>query len=197
MSDTPNDLLDYRFREYLRLSAALRPEYPETLGQADGDAAVRIAEIAPGAPELLKVIYANVAGTGDEVEEPSLVEFIPGYRLIHINEYAEQRAALSAMLEERGHAAAGQVYPLLANYSGDFICIWKKEDGTESVCDFLSDYGDVVVMFESPLLFLDTLCEFYKQEVYFVDEDGFLDCDLIKEGEVGAAMNPSANYWSE
>ena len=61
----------------------------------------------------------------------------------------------------------------------------------------LHDYGDLVVMYDSPEKFLETLCEFYKQEVYFLDEEGYLDCDLVTEGEVGAALNPDAKYWSE
>ncbi|MNP77843.1 hypothetical protein D3C76_1753520 [compost metagenome] len=52
-------------------------------------------------------------------------------------------------------------------------------------------------MYNSPEKFLETLCEFYKQEAYFLDEDGFLDCDLIKEGEIGTELNPGAQYWSE
>lgn len=30
-----------------------------------------------------------------------------------------------------------------------------------------------------------------------MDEEGYLDCDLVLEGEVGAALNPDAKYWSE
>lgn len=187
--------LTERFQEYLKLSADLRPDYIASLGKGDNEA--KITEIFPEAPELLKAIYNTVSGTSSEEEEPSLIEFIPGYRLIHINEYEAEMKILAGILEEKGHQVDGVILPILTNYGSDFICYYKSADGVERVCDLLHDFGDLIVMYESPEKFLETLCEFYKQEVYFLDEEGYLDCDLVKEGEVGAALNPDAKYWSE
>ncbi|WP_339268839.1 hypothetical protein [Paenibacillus sp. FSL R5-0470] len=187
--------LTEQFQEYLKLSADLRPEYIASLGKGDNEA--KITAIFPEAPELLKAIYNTVSGTSSEEEEPSLIEFIPGYRLIHINEYEAEMKILAGILEEKGHQVDGAILPILTNYGSDFICYYKSADGVERVCDLLHDFGDLIVMYESPEKFLETLCEFYKQEVYFLDEEGYLDCDLVKEGEVGAALNPDAKYWSE
>lgn len=189
-----NKLIE-QFQEYLKLSADLRPDYIASLGKSDNEA--KITAIFPEAPELLKAIYSTVSGTSSEEEEPSLIEFIPGYRLIHINEYEAEMKILAGILEEKGHQADGVILPILTNYGSDFICYHKSADGVERVCDLLHDFGDLIVMYESPEKFLETLCEFYKQEVYFLDEEGYLDCDLVKEGEVGAALNPDAKYWSE
>ncbi|MEK5438947.1 MULTISPECIES: hypothetical protein [Paenibacillus] len=187
--------LTEQFQEYLKLSADLRPDYIASLGNGDNEA--EITAIFPEAPELLKAIYNTVSGTSSEEEEPSLIEFIPGYRLIHINEYEAEMKILAGILEEKGHQVDGVILPILTNYGSDFICYYKSADGVERVCDLLHDFGDLIVMYESPEKFLETLCEFYKQEVYFLDEEGYLDCDLVKEGEVGAALNPDAKYWSE
>ncbi|HEY4430353.1 MAG TPA: hypothetical protein VGN87_04870 [Paenibacillus sp.] len=187
--------LTEQFQEYLKLSADLRPDYMASLGKGDNEA--KITAIFPEAPELLKAIYSTVSGTSSEEEEPSLIEFIPGYRLIHIDEYEAEMKILAGILEEKGHQADGVILPILTNYGSDFICYYKSADGVEHVCDLLHDFGDLIVMYESPEKFLETLCEFYKQEVYFLDEEGYLDCDLVKEGEVGAALNPDAKYWSE
>jgi len=187
--------LTEQFQEYLKLSADLRPDYIASLGKGDNEA--KITAIFPEAPELLKAIYNTVSGTSSEEEEPSLIEFIPGYRLIHINEYEAEMKILAGILEEKGHQVDGVILPILTNYGSDFICYYKSADGVERVCDLLHDFGDLIVMYESPEKFLETLCEFYKQEVYFLDEEGYLDCDLVKEGEVGAALNPDAKYWSE
>ncbi|OME66131.1 hypothetical protein BSK65_23435 [Paenibacillus odorifer] len=187
--------LTEQFQEYLNLSADLRPDYIASLGKGDNEA--KITAIFPEAPELLKAIYNTVSGTSSEEEEPSLIEFIPGYRLIHINEYEAEMKILAGILEEKGHQVDGVILPILTNYGSDFICYYKSADGVERVCDLLHDFGDLIVMYESPEKFLETLCEFYKQEVYFLDEEGYLDCDLVKEGEVGAALNPDAKYWSE
>ncbi|CAH1057793.1 HDOD domain-containing protein [Paenibacillus pseudetheri] len=189
-----NNLIE-QFQEYLKLSAELRPDYIASLGKGDNEA--KITSVFPETPALLKAIYNTVSGTSSEEEEPSLIEFIPGYRLIHINEYEAEMKILAGILEEKGHQVDGIILPILTNYGSDFICYYRSADGVERVCDLLHDFGDLIVMYESPEKFLETLCEFYKQEVYFLDEEGYLDCDLVKEGEVGAALNPDAKYWSE
>lgn len=190
-------MLTGKFKEYLELSAELRPGYIASLGQASAGSSAAISKFAPEIPALLQAIYDSVLGTSSEEEEPSLIEFIPGYRLIHIAEYGQEVEVLSGILQEKGYAGGGLVLPLLTNYGSDFICYYRSEDGVEQICDLLHDYGDLVVMYDSPEKFLETLCEFYKQEVYFLDEEGYLDCDLVAEGEVGAALNPDAKYWSE
>lgn len=196
MSTHPsNHPLVQHFQEYLSLSAGLRPDYIASLG--NGQEGALINEIIPEAPELLKAIYSGVSGTSSEEEEPSLIEFIPGYRLIHIREYEQETEVLAGILQEKGYTGGGTILPILTNYGSDFICYHRSEEGVERICDLLHDYGDLVVMYDTPQKFLETLCEFYKQEVYFLDEDGYLDCDLVKEGEVGAALNPDSQYWSE
>ncbi|ASA25857.1 SMI1/KNR4 family protein [Paenibacillus donghaensis] len=193
----PTQELKPQFEQYLQLSAGLRPEYPGSLGAGNLDAIREAVGSSTELPALLEAVYSLVSGTGSEEEEPSLVEFIPGYRLIHVGEYAEQIQVLAGILEDKGYNGGGTVLPLLTNYGSDFICYFRSADGEERVCDLLHDFGDLAVMYDSPAKFLETLCEFYKQEVYFLDEDGYLDCDLVLEGEVGAAFNPAATYWAE
>jgi hypothetical protein len=190
-------MLTSKFQEYLELSAQLRPGYINSLGKAQAGGSTPASEFVPEVPGLLQAIYDNVLGTSSGEEEPSLIEFIPGYRLIHIDEYGQEMKVLAGILQEKGYTGGGIVLPLLTNYGSDFICYYQSEEGVERVCDQLHDYGDLVVMYDSPEKFLETLCEFYKQEVYFLDEEGYLDCDLVTEGEVGAALNPDAKYWSE
>ncbi|WP_379135382.1 hypothetical protein [Paenibacillus sp. sgz500958] len=190
-------MLTTKFNEYLDLSAQLRPEYVESLGASAAEYGKPITDIVPDAPELLKAIYSAVSGTSEKVEDASLIEFIPGYKLIHIDEYADKLEEVLGILKGKDWDGKGIVLPILTNYSSDFICYYRSEDGVEQVCDLLHDFGDLTVMFDSPVAFLETLCQFYRQEVYFLDEDGYLDCDLIKEGEVGAELNPAAIYWSE
>lgn len=198
MNTNPShESLSGQFQEYLKLSGQLRPDYIASLGNPANGNSTSIHEFMPEVPALLEAIYSRVSGTGSEEEEPSLIEFIPGYRLIHIREYAQEMQVLAGILEEKGHQVNGVILPILTNYGSDFICYHRAADGTERVCDLLHDYGDLVVMYDSPQKFLETLCEFYKQEVYFLDEEGYLDCDLVKEGEVGAALNPDAEYWAE
>lgn len=43
--------------------------------------------------------------------------------------------------------------------------------------------------------FFETIYECYKREIYFLDEDGFLDCDYDKEFEISHKLNPKATFW--
>ena len=95
--------LTEKFQEYLSLSAQMRPDYTTSLGTS-GD----ITRVVPEAPELLKTIYSTVSGTSSNQDEPSLVEFIPGYRLIHIEEYEQEQKVLLGILEEKGYTAGGR-----------------------------------------------------------------------------------------
>lgn len=38
---------------------------------------------------------------------------------------------------------------------------------------------------------------FYHKDVFYLDEDGYLDYDFEKEGLIGAAYNPDIEYWME
>jgi hypothetical protein len=43
--------------------------------------------------------------------------------------------------------------------------------------------------------FLRTISAFYVYDVYFLDEDNYLDYDLEKEGIIGAKLNQGIDYW--
>lgn len=52
-------------------------------------------------------------------------------------------------------------------------------------------------MHNSVELFLETIIAFYHKDVFYLDEDGYLDYDFEKEGLIGAAYNPDIEYWME
>jgi hypothetical protein len=58
-----------------------------------------------------------------------------------------------------------------------------------------NDSDELILMFNSPVDFMETISEFYIQGVYFLDLDGYLDYNLDKEILIGARMNPGASYW--
>lgn len=73
-----------------------------------------------------------------------------GYRLIHMDEYEEEMKVLAGILEEKGQHPDGVILPILTNYGSDFICYYKSAEGVEQVCDLLHDFGDLIVMYDSP-----------------------------------------------
>ena len=128
-------MLTAKFQEFLELSAQLRPGYTASLGKAPEGGSAAISEFATGVPALLQAIYNTVLGTSSSEEEPSLIEFIPGYRLIHIGEDGQEVAVLSGIRKEKDYTGGGIVLPLLTNYGSDFICYYRSEDGVERICD--------------------------------------------------------------
>ena len=43
----------------------------------------------------------------------------------------------------------------------------------------------------------ETIIAFYTENVFYLDDDGFLDYDFEKEGVIGAIHNPDIEYWLE
>lgn len=170
--------------EFLALSETLRPGYTASLGTsisiAERDAAVAGVSIPP----FLADVYSQVAGTRAGISEQTLMDFIPGYRLIHVQEIAANYQDCIAMDREEGFI------PFLANYSSDFFC-WN--DG--SIYDVSHDNPVPAIMHESESKFWETICAFYQRDVYFLDADGFLDYDFDMEKVVASAINPGVRYW--
>ncbi|SFK73258.1 hypothetical protein SAMN03159341_101316 [Paenibacillus sp. 1_12] len=189
-------MLSEQVKQYLNLSSQLRPAYIPSLG-SNKEVASSINEILPEVPPLLKALYDGIAGTRRDAEDQTLMDFIPGYRLIHLDEYRQEMQQLSELLIDRKQENGELVLPLLTNYASDYICYHRSKEGVEQICDLLlADHGDLEVLHASPEKFMETLCAFYEQNVYYLDDEGYLDYDLVREGEVGAVLNPDVAYWS-
>ncbi len=190
-------MLEDIFKKSLNLSSKLRPEYPQSLGLKYGKWEDIFKNLNFPIPELFAAIYNNVSGTKRSVEEQQLMDFVPGYRLIHISELIGEKDTLDSILENQQLAANEIVFPLLVNYSSDFICYCMNNNGEEKICILMNDSGELILMYNSPCKFLETICEFYTQGVYFLDSERYLDYDIDKESIIGARMNPGINYWME
>lgn len=185
------------FKKYLDLSAELRPHYPASLGIASDDWECVFLQFTKNIPLIIKTIYSNVSGTRRDVEPQELMDFIPGYRLIHINELYNTKNDINRIFDEWGIEDTDNVIPILANYSSDFICCVKLKDSKEGIYSFAHDEGKLVLMYDSGEAFLNTIVAFYQNNVYFLDDDGYLDYDYEKEGLIGAMLNEGTEYWEE
>ena len=132
------------------------------------------------------------------MKEQEFMDFIPGYRLIHIQELENEYNAFLHMgaLDDMCEAQITAAIPLLADYSSCYICYVKKRDNTEAVFSFSPD-GGFVEMHSSLEKFFESIIAFYREDVYFLDDNGFLDYDFEKAGVIGAKCNPGIKYWVE
>ncbi|TVY02061.1 SMI1/KNR4 family protein [Cohnella terricola] len=179
------------FNEFIELSNELRPDYRASLGTATGNW-TDVLQLSY-TPNFYEVIFSTVQGTKRDVCDQRLMDFIPGYRLIHIDEFVSEKQNLDNILNVQTDVAF--VLPILANYSSDFICYVEMLNGEGCICTLLHDEGELEVVYNTPEKFLETINEFYKQQAYFLDDEGYLTYDLELEGNIGAKNNPNVNYW--
>ncbi len=177
------------FDEYLRLSESVRRGYVATLGQPD-PAALSVLEEAVGGevPALLQTIYTTVEGTNVNEVEDSLFDFIPGFQLIHLHDWAKEYRLLK---EEFGK----DFLPVLAGEEGAYYALDAATG--EVLILFLDEFKLQDVIFEDAEHFLQTIIANYNEKVYFVDEDGWLDFDDDEEVRVARRLNPNVSYWEE
>ncbi len=165
------------FENYIGYSAKLRPEYPDSLGSSISGWENVVKTITTDIPAIYKAIYGKVSGTMRNIENQALMDFIPGYRLIHIQELEQEKTNLDDVLQYCEEIEGLTFLPLLADYSSHYICYCKDESGAEMIYRVTLE-DEPELLYESPETFLKTICEYYKQQIYFLDQDGFLDCDF-------------------
>lgn len=180
------------FNEYIELSKVLRFEYPESLGKAKEDW-FETFSMFNQIPHLIEVIYSSVQGTKREIKNQKLMDFIPGYYLIHIDEFVQEKKKLDNM---RAWPNDVFVIPFMTNYSSDYFCYVQNAEGDCGIRIFLHDEGTLELVHRTPEKFLKTIIEMYKQHVFYLDDDGYLDYDYQKEGVIGLTLNPDVPYWS-
>jgi len=176
--------LSQLLERYLKISEQLRPGYLSSLGAPADPRIVRQVFAQVGASSLHELIYSRVSGTPHQIQEQWLMDFTPGFRLIHIHELTECVSVV------RGR---GPYLPLLANYSSDYVAVNLVDECVYSVDH---DSVDTVLLHKSSREFITTICACYDQDAYFLDADGYLDYDADAEAEIGSKLNPDVAYWN-
>lgn len=176
------------FKKFLELSDSLRNNYSNSLEINDDE------ELnGNGIPDVLSPIYSKVKGTLYEVKNQSLMDFIPGFLLIHKSEYREFKSKMTKMLSE----SKDSYFPFLVNYSSDFYALKVENRIDKGVFLINHDELNPIKIHDSFEAFFETIIAFYEKQVYFLDEDGYLDMDFDKEEEVAQELNPEIPFWFE
>ncbi|CAA0156243.1 SMI1/KNR4 family protein [Tenacibaculum maritimum] len=183
-----SEIIKKTFKKYLELSDSLRVDYSNSLDIKDDEKLDNIV----GIPDVLYPIYSKVNGTLYEVEDQSLMDFIPGFLLIHISEYEGFKSKITKMLSE-----GASYFPILVNYSSDFYVIKLRDKKDNGI--FLINHDELkpTKIHNSFEDFFETIIAFYEKKVFFLDKDGYLDIDFDKEEEVAQELNPEIPFWFE
>lgn len=84
--------------------------------------------------------------------------------------------------------------PILRNFSSDFIAINKDSD---EIYEILHVETKIYLIHKTPLDFLKIINAFYSENVFFTDEDNYLDYDEDLQYEVARKYNPGIDFWME
>ena len=184
--------------EYLSLSDKMRNGYEDSLGIASQTWNETFNKIISTVPEVFRAIYGKVAGTYRNTENQKFMDFVQGYRLIHIKEIESEYHTLLQMLvpDDICEAQIRIIIPVLADASACYIFYAKINNNEETIFHYSPDDG-LQKMHNSVELFLKTIIAFYLKNVFYLDRDGFLDYDFEREGIIGAEYNPGIDYWTE
>ena len=188
------ELLD----EFISISDKMRCGYKDSLGAPIQTWKQTMSTISQTIPTIYQEIYSRFAGTHRGLNDQRYMDFIPGYRLIHIDELVDEYHNLLRMmaLDNICEAQIESVIPLLADYASCYVCYAKRKDAAEAVFLYSPNDG-LVERHHSIEKFFETAIQFYKENVYFLDSRGFLDYDFEKEAIVGKKCNPGVQYWFE
>ncbi|PCK07902.1 MAG: hypothetical protein COA42_11970 [Alteromonadaceae bacterium] len=169
------------FEALITLAVSQRPKFKGAIGYAP-----QVHDISTPPPFLL--MYNVVAGTLKSIEDPSVMDVVPGLRLIHRDELAGE----TARFRETYNKLSTHI-PFLADDSSCYVSL-DLDDG--SVYRVAPEYGTSKLS-DSLEAYWETVYECYTAEAFFLDAEGYLDFDFEKEGEVGARINPGCEYWIE
>ena len=93
-------MLSDLFRQFMFLSMSLREDYSKSLGEKADNWEEILHLLDNNIPMLYQVLYSQVSGTFRDINQQELMDFIPGYRLIHINELINENARLNWSCEK-------------------------------------------------------------------------------------------------
>ncbi len=185
--------MERQFRALLTTIEALRPGYRATLGAGCDAARIQRALGGQRVPDLIHAIYTHVCGTVREIQDQRFMDLVPGYRLLQLDEIPGRIAEIQA---HHGSLASQRIIPILGDYASNYFCL-RVSDSADEIVSIVHDDDEIDVVYASSSTFLDTVAECYEAGAYFLDEDGFLDCDDEREEAIGRAHNPGCDYWED
>lgn len=179
------------FKTFLSKSEELRKGYVKSLEPADKDFQKKWLKHFSDIPAFFEEIYSACNGTDPEISEQIYFDFLPGFRLMQVDEIIDSDSYEQAF---KDFPEYDPVIPFLTDYSDGYYAYARHDDRECVVLYIEGDLGEI--HFEADD-FWKTVIAFYDEGVYFLDEDGFLDYDFEKKDEIGQKYNPKISYWRE
>lgn len=158
-----------------------RPKFKQAVGYGDHVTSISV-------PSVVSSIYRIAAGTLADIDDQSVMDLVPGLRLIHASELAIEMVKF-----KESYPAFNDYLPFLADYSSCYMAIDLTDGGVFRVAP---EYGTSKVA-SSLEAYWQTVLACYNEGAFFLDVEGYLDFDFEREGQIGARINAYCEYWIE
>ena len=175
------------FNTFLSKSDKLRSGYMKSLNIKDEAFKDKWLKHFSNIPSFFYEIYSTCNGTNEDIHDQVFFDFIPGYRLMTIQDiFCYYESIFKKNMEY------DTVIPSLADYSGSYYAYAIEK---EKECIVLYADGEFELVHSKISDFWCTIIAFYDEGVYCLDEGGYLSYDYEKEGLVGRKYNLGVKYW--
>ncbi len=154
-----------KLKNIVRAAIKQRPEFKVTIGFSEKKLQHNIDTL----PKSIVGLYNNVKGTLHGIENQALMDIIPGYRLIHVDELSSEIVKF-----RKTYPDLNTKIPFLADYASCYYTV-DSINGAVYLIDREYNIKHISLTLEQ---FLKTILAFYEQGVYFLDDDGYLDYDF-------------------
>lgn len=175
------------FEQVVKKAISQRPSMEEAIGYC-AKVSERSVMSDASTPPVLSNMYRIATGTLASIEDQSVMDIIPGLRLIHHAELQNEIKQFTDMYTDLMFHV-----PFLADYSSCYVTV-NTSDG--AVYRVAPEYGTSKVALSLDA-FWETVLACYQNEAFFLDDEEYLDFDFEAEGRIGLRMNPNCEYWVE
>jgi cell wall assembly regulator SMI1 len=153
--------------------------------------------------ELVELYLFADGTTIDEITPSGKTGLIPIHSLLNLKDaiaYYQNGLEPDEFFRnlKSGYRPGDKLFPFLEDGAGN--CYWVDLNGTENHgrLYWTNTFGDQPdYLYESLTTLFEVIDECYQQDVFTLDQDGYLDCDYHKFGEVSRKFNPEIEYWTK
>ncbi len=125
--------------------------------------------------ELIELYKISLGVNINEGDKLNRFHFFPGFYFMAIEE-----SILDYNIFKNDSRWNKNWFPIFANGGGDFYCVDCSDKNKSPIVEFMLDYDDEVVH-DSILNMLKTIDQCYKEKVYYVDDENYLEIDDYKK----------------
>ena len=142
-------------------------------------------------PDNLMAVFSFVKGTPHEIANQTMMDFLPGHRLMCATEIPIVRERLQEFYGVDELFDVRSRTPFLTNYSSDYYLTDDDDNGVF----WLDHQGGVSLVSPNLDTFLFTTLRCFEQSAYRMGSDGLLDVDDELEQQIGVKLNPGCDFW--